>query len=115
MEEQPSKRRGRPRKVVVRTDDGAEVQGATDQHDGNGQAGGDGHPAQANPAGQAEAGDWLTFVAKVDAFVCTRGTDYVAAAIHPAPLAAVIESQYPVAVEVGPVGIRNKHGQLMAV
>ena len=58
---------------------------------------------------------WAAFRLTVDAFVRTRGSGFVVAAFHPHPEAAVIHSDYPVPVHVGPVAMRNVYGQEMTV
>ena len=113
MEEQPSKRRGRPRKDVVVLADDAKVSPAPN-HDAGHREAGDARPtAQADDAGSAQVGDWLAFVATVDRVVNGAGHEYVSAAFHPSPMAAVIESAYPVPVSVGEKAIKTKHGQIL--
>ena len=115
MEEQPSKRRGRPRKVVVLPADDAKVSPAPDHDDGNGQARSDGHPAQANAARPPEVSDWLMFIDAVDKAVRSNGHAYVSAALYPSPVAPVIASEYDVPVIVGEPAIRTKHGQILTI
>jgi len=51
----------------------------------------------------------------VDAIVRSHGHDYVRLATFPEPQADVIESEYPVPVQAGPVGLVNIHNQTMGV
>ena len=116
MEEIPRKRPGRPRKSVDVPATVAETESATDQHDGIGQAGGAGHSALADDAGKAQDGmGWDAFCLKVDAIVRSHGHDYVRAAKYPAPVADVIQSEYPVLVEVGEPAVINIHNQTISI
>jgi len=58
---------------------------------------------------------WDAFCLKVDAIVRSHGHDYVRLAMYPEPQADVIESEYPVPVQAGPVGLVNIHNQTMGV
>lgn len=116
MEELPRKRPGRPRKSVDVPATVAETESATDQHDGIGQAGGAGHSAQPDDAGQAQDGmGWDAFCLKVDAIVRSHGHDYVKAAAFPEPQADVIESEYTVPVQVGDPAVITIHNQTLTV
>jgi hypothetical protein len=65
MDEQPSKRRGRPRKTVDVPDPAAQTQAANHDHDGDRQVGEAGASAQANDGRPAES--WVEFVDRVKA------------------------------------------------
>ena len=58
---------------------------------------------------------WDAFCLKVDAIVRSHGHDYVRLATFPEPQADVIESEYAVPVQSGPVGVVNIHNQTMGV
>ena len=116
MEELARKRPGRPRTPVDVPATVAEAQGATNQHDGVGETGGAGLAAFAVDAGQAQDGlGWDAFCLKVDAMVRSCGRDYVKAAVFPEPQADVIESEYTVPVQAGPVGLVNIHNQTLPI
>ena len=56
--------------------------------------------------------EWASFCLTIAGIANRRGTGYVAAALHPQPLAGVIEAgPYPVPVRQGLCGIVNAHGQ----
>ena len=56
--------------------------------------------------------EWASFCLTVIGIVDRRGAGYVAAALHPNPMADVIEGgPYPVPVRKGARGIINIHGQ----
>ena len=56
--------------------------------------------------------EWASFCLTVIGIADRRGAGYVAAAIHPQPMADVIEGgPYPVPVRKGARGIVNIHGQ----
>lgn len=116
MEELPRKRPGRPRKSVDVPATVAKTESATDQHDGIGQAGGAGHSAQPDDAGQAQDGmGWDAFCLKIDAMVRSCGRDYVKAAFYPEPQAEQIESEYTVPVSAGPESVMNIHNQIIGI
>ena len=56
--------------------------------------------------------EWAAFCLTIAGIANRRGTGFVSAALHPHPLADVIEGgPYPVPVRQGPRGIVNAHGQ----
>jgi hypothetical protein len=114
MEELARKRPGRPRKPVDVPATAAEAQSPANHDDGVGETGSAGHSALADDAGQAENGlGWDAFCLKVDAVVRSHGHDFVKAAVFPEPQADVIESEYAVPVQAGPVGLVNIHNQTL--
>jgi hypothetical protein len=116
MEELPGKRQYRKRKPVDVPATSAEAQSPANHNDGVGETGGAGHSALADDAGQVENGlGWDAFCLKVDAVVRSHGHDYVRLATFPEPQAGVIESEYPVPVQAGPVGLVNIHNQTLGI
>lgn len=101
MEEQPSKRRGRPRKVVDVPDDGAEVQGAANADAGDGQAGEVGASAQAD---DGRAREWLAFKSRVIEAMGKRGRGFTEVT-HPAPEEVEIVGEWAVKVSIGPESV----------
>lgn len=112
MEEQPSKRRGRPRKhldVPVPVEEGAD---ASDLNDGIGQASGDGTPAQAIPEGKVDqlAMSWADFQERIKQMTLGKHRTEIRVAYHPQPEAEIISGNWNVRVEVGDIGFALSDG-----
>lgn len=100
MEELTSKRRGRKRKAVAVPDDVAQVESATGDNDGDGQA--DGVQHQPGEVDGREDESWSSFVSRL--------TDPLLRKVwHPAPETNLIQREHAafLPVEIGP-----KQGQL---
>lgn len=81
MDEQPSKRRGRPRKTVDIPDAVEEGEDATNVNTGDGQIGETGTPARTEPEGSRKAIGWLELVELVKDK--TRHDYRISCVIHP--------------------------------
>ena len=96
MEEQPSKRRGRPRKsldVPNAVEEGAD---ASNDNNGNGQVSPVGDSAPAIDVRQGE--EWDSFVAGIAAETYRPGAT-IRVAYHPNPQAEIIQGNWNVRVE----------------
>ena len=101
MDQQPSKRRGRPPKSVGVPADVAQSEGQSANNAGDGQTGAVGTAAQTDADG---SGSWDSFSRRVIEASKMRGRGFMAVS-HPEPQADVIEAEWPILVVVGEMRI----------
>ena len=113
MDEQPSKRRGRPRKVVDLPASAPEGEDASSDNLGNGEAGGDRIESPAQYAGSAEG--WMGFVDRLKAMTYHPNRIEVRIAYHPAPKSELIIANWSIPVKEGPIGYSTADGEFHPV
>jgi hypothetical protein len=114
MEDKPTKRLGRPRKVVPGADHVGEGQGKPDHDDGDGQARADGVGAQEDASPESQGVSWPELVAIVHSL--NRWERRITCVVHPEAVGVVESDKFGnLRTEVGPAGYVLSDGKRIAL